>query len=60
LPMAAISACVGARLTGSCVKMLMKRMIYPPGYWWLLDPWSNGGAANRHAPHRVGILGRHG
>src|SRR5262245_53057264 len=27
LPIAAISACVGARLTGSCVKMLMNRMI---------------------------------
>src|SRR6187402_3635961 len=27
LPIAAISACVGARLVGSCVKMLMNRMM---------------------------------
>src|SRR5262245_34688608 len=31
LPMAAISACVGARLLGSCVKILMKRMSLPSG-----------------------------
>src|SRR5690349_20923458 len=48
LPIAAISACVGARLVGSCVKMLMNRMVYPPGFSWLFIHTSNGGVADRH------------
>ena len=38
LPIAAISACVGARLTGSCVKILMKRMSYLQGWLVCLHP----------------------
>src|SRR6185436_5064754 len=47
LPIAAISACVGARLVGSCVKILMNRMVYPPQVSWLFIHTSNGGAADR-------------
>src|SRR5215470_220655 len=53
LPIVAISASVGGRFVGSCVKMLMNRMPVLLGSHCPCTMLSNGGAINRHDAQRV-------